>query len=291
MMTTPHNGRAHARVAEAQSVDLGFEDAHDRLGPQDANPLREAEAVEIVHDFRNTLAAVAMLSDLMAMDLPDGSRTRDLARDVRLACQDALALCGRILASSRNSCDAGQRTDLTNLVTRMAPLVATWMSPAAALRFELAPGLPLLDVAPDAIGRIVMNLVKNAAEALGGRPGVVIVSTGWFELTAEDVSNGNGCGTLRPGRHVCLAVSDTGCGFDHAVQARLRQGPFTTKANGHGLGLASVRRIVAAHQAGIQLESRVGAGTTVRVLFNEAPPIDDSRRHTNLHHTNERDLR
>jgi signal transduction histidine kinase len=232
-----------------------------------------------------------MLSDLMATDLPEGSPTRDLARDVRLACQDALALCGRNLASSRSSCDAGQRTELTNLVTRMSPLLTTWMSPAAALRFELAPELPLLDMAPDAIGRIVMNLVKNAAEALSGRPGVVIVSTGWIELTTEDVSNGNGCGTLRPGRHVCLTVSDTGCGIDRAAQVRLRRESFTTKTNGHGLGLASVRRIAAAHQAGIQLESRVGAGTTVRVVFNTAPPIDDSLPHTNLQHTNERDWR
>jgi signal transduction histidine kinase len=173
----------------------------------------------------------------------------------------------------------------------MAPLLATWMSPAGELRFDLAPQLPLLDVPPDAVGRIVMNLAKNATEALAGRPGVVVVSTGWIELTAEDVSNGNGCGLLRPGRHVCLAVSDTGCGFDHAAQARLQQGAFTTKANGHGLGLASVRRIVAAHRAGIQLESRVGAGTTVRVLFHEAPPVDDELPYSTLHQTNERDLR
>lgn len=290
-MTTFHNGQAPAVAADARPLDLGFEDAHDPRGARHANRFGDEEAAEIVHDFRNTLAAVAMLSDLMATDLPQESPVREIARDVRLACKDALALCGRILASSRGSADAGEHTDLTNLVTRLAPLLTTWMSPTAALRFELAPGLPLLDVAPDDVGRIVMNLVKNAAEALSGRPGVVVVSTGWFELTAADVSDGNGCGMLRPGRHVCLAVSDTGSGIDRAAQLRLRRESFSTKTDGHGLGFASVRRIVAAHQAGLQLESCVGTGTTVRVLFNVAPPVDDNLPYSTLLHTNERDLR
>jgi two-component system cell cycle sensor histidine kinase/response regulator CckA len=69
------------------------------------------------------------------------------------------------------------------------------------------------------------------------------------------------------GRYSFLEVSDNGCGMDEATQARLSEPYFTTKLTGHGLGLASVRRIVTAHGGAIRVHSRRGAGTSVRVLF------------------------
>jgi signal transduction histidine kinase len=247
----------------------GLEDAGAGFAERDADPFGEAEGAEIVHDFKNTLAAVSMLSEVMLGQLPEDSPVRAVATDVRMGCHDALALCDRMLASSRGRCDDSERIDLSSLIARIAPLVATYVPPASTLRFDLADDLPMLDFAQGALPQIVMNLVKNASEALGDRPGVVTVSTGWIDLDEAEVNNGNGCGTLQPGRHVSLAVSDTGCGINEKTQAHMLAGSFTTKTNGHGLGLASVRRIVAAHRAGILLESHAGVGTTVRVIFGD----------------------
>jgi len=247
----------------------GLEDSGDRVAALDADSFDDAEGAEIVHDFKNTLAAVSMLSEIVLTQLPEDSPVRALATDVRMGCNDALALCDRMLASSRGRCEDSIPIDLSSLIARMAPLVATYVPRASTLRFQLAADLPMLDFAKGALPQIVMNLVKNASEALGDRPGVVTVSTGWIDLDDAEVNNGNGCGTLHPGRHVSLSVSDTGCGIDEKTRAHVLAGSFTTKTNGHGLGLASVRRIVAAHRAGILLESHAGAGTTVRVIFGD----------------------
>ncbi|MEX1095405.1 MAG: ATP-binding protein [Planctomycetales bacterium] len=203
----------------------------------------------------------------MLKDSPEGSPVRETACDVRLACKDALALCGRLLTSSRDTGDFDQRIDLATLVTEMTAQLQTCMPRRAVLRFDLATDLPLLDFEPVALRQIVMNLVKNAAEALGDRLGVVTISTGWIELDAAGLPDPSGSGGLRPGRRPCLSVSDTGRGIDEETRTRMLERSFTTKINGHGLGLASVRRIAAAHRADILIDSRVGTGTTVRVVF------------------------
>lgn len=271
-MTMVHTDFKRLIVDAACLPHPGLADDDDRLDSPNADPFRDAEASEIVHDFRNTLAAITMLSEFMLKELPEASPVRGVARDVRLACNDALALCGRMLASSRGTCGSAERIDLSNLVTEMAALLETCVPPPSALRFDLAADLPSLDFAPVAMRQIVMNLVRNAAEALSDRPGNVTVSTGWIELDAARLREENGLGALRPGRHVCLAVSDTGCGIDEPTRFRLLEGSFSTKTNGHGLGLASVHRIAAGHGAGILLDSQVGAGTTVRVVFAGGSP-------------------
>ncbi|MBL8850213.1 MAG: ATP-binding protein [Planctomycetaceae bacterium] len=156
----------------------------------------------------------------------------------------------------------------------MTPLLATWIPPASVLRFKLASDLPRLDLIPNAIRQVVMNLVKNAAEAVSDRPGIVTVSTGWIELTAG-LSVVDERSAERSVRHVCLTVSDTGCGIDEPTRARLQEGACTTKPNGHGLGLASVRRIVAAHGARLRLSSRAGTGTTACVAFGDGSPVNN----------------
>lgn len=263
----------------------GFENADAGLSLWDAASLNEAERAEIVHDFKNTLAAVTMLSAVMLRELPEDSPARSLATDVQTACNDAVGLCDRLLPLSRSAGADSERIDLSSRIAGIAPLLATCVPETSTLRFDLADDLPMLDFAPDALPRIVMNLVKNASEALGDRPGVVTVSTGWFDLDDAEVNNGNGCGTLYPGRHVSLSVSDTGCGIDSQTQAHMLAESFTTKTNGHGLGLASVRRIVAAHRAGILLESHAKAGTTVRVIFGES-----TREHAELQEERRRQL-
>jgi hypothetical protein len=94
----------------------------------------------------------------------------------------------------------------------------------------------------------------------------VVVSTGTCDLddsSCETIASGH----LVAGRYSFLNVSDNGCGMDDVTQARLFDPYFTTKPTGQGLGMASVRRIVTAQGGIIQIQSRRGAGTCIRVLF------------------------
>lgn len=116
-----------------------------------------------------------------------------------------------------------------------------------------------------------MNLIKNAAEALRDRPGTITVRTGVVELNKWEMTEGVSWNERAEGRYSYIVVADTGCGMDATTKARLFKHSFTTKTDGHGLGMASIRRIVRRIRGILQVQSKVGRGTQIRVLF----PQDD----------------
>jgi CheY-like chemotaxis protein len=112
---------------------------------------------------------------------------------------------------------------------------------------------------------VLVNLVMNAAEAIGEATGEVVVATRAVEVGAVPPAGY----TLppRPGRYVRLSVSDTGPGIPPDVRARMFDPFFTTKFAGRGLGLAAVLGIMRAHHGGIAVETAPGRGTTFEVLW------------------------
>jgi CheY-like chemotaxis protein len=117
--------------------------------------------------------------------------------------------------------------------------------------------------------QVVMNLGTNAAHAMGQQGGRITV-----RLDTVTVAPG-AAGLppdLRGGRHVLLTISDTGCGMDAATLERIFEPFFTTKpvGEGTGLGLSVVHGIVRSHEGAIAVDSRPGAGTTVRIYIPEA---------------------
>jgi signal transduction histidine kinase len=172
-----------------------------------------------------------------------------------------------MLDDSRNASKGVERVELSNLVMALAPSLTAYVPAESALRFDLTNKVLLVDATPCGIRQVVMNLVKNAAEALSDRPGAVTVGTGLVELDAQGVAGLDSQKSIRTGPYSYLDVSDTGCGMDKATKARLFERYFTTKPDGHGLGMASIRRIVHGCGGEIQVHSRVGVGTRIRVLF------------------------
>jgi signal transduction histidine kinase len=254
---------------------LEFEEIGEDVCTQTRPVIDDDALAELIHDIRNTIGAVAMLSELTSLELAENSDLRGMTRNVQEACQDAGGQCEQILAALRGSRAPTELTDLSALIREMSPLLATWMPPASVLRFNLESDLPRTEVKQDEIRRVVMNLVKNAAEAVSDRPGIVTVSTGWIVPGAAGPSESDRSPGAPGVRHVCLAVSDTGCGIDEPTRAGLQTEHYSSKSHGHGLGLASVRRIVAAHGARLRITSRVGAGTTVCVIFAEQATVEN----------------
>src|SRR5690606_15659004 len=100
-----------------------------------------------------------------------------------------------------------------------------------------------------------MNLVINAAEAIGSAAGMIDVRTGVQDVDEEYLRHHPWAGGLCPGRYVWLEVRDTGCGMDDATRAKAFDPFFSTKFLGRGLGLAAVAGIVRGHKGAIGLES------------------------------------
>ena len=122
---------------------------------------------------------------------------------------------------------------------------------------------------PSQIRQIVLNIVTNASEALGGREGRIGVSARLVAAQAVGNAVDRGNGVERP--HVELCVSDSGCGVSVEHHAKIFNPFFTTKGPGRGLGLAVVQGIVRTLNGSIRVESVAGTGTTVRVALPCAP--------------------
>ena len=123
------------------------------------------------------------------------------------------------------------------------------------LRAELAPGIPRIQLDPDKLRQVLINLVKNALQAVDGQ-GEIKVRTGLGTLTAPP-HRGNPA--------FVVSVSDTGVGIAPENLEKLFIPFFTTKPDGTGLGLAISRRIVEAHGGEIAVQSNQEQGTTFTI--------------------------
>ncbi|HXO01871.1 MAG TPA: ATP-binding protein, partial [Stellaceae bacterium] len=126
------------------------------------------------------------------------------------------------------------------------------LPPAVTLALELEAGGVTVRIDADRIRRVVINLVENAAQALGELP----PGSGPLCIT---VKSAVGDGAL------LFTVADTGPGIPQENMARIFEPLFSTKSFGAGLGLATVKQIVVQHGGTISIESAAGAGTSVSI--------------------------
>jgi signal transduction histidine kinase len=230
----------------------------------------------MVHDFRNLLGTIQGIADLAFLELLENSGATLRMEEIRVACRDGGELCRQMLTPSRNAPVQLDRCDLAQVVQGMETQLRSCISGTFALELDLQPA-PLLAACHSELQRIVLNLVKNAAESLGGRPGVVRIRTGVSTAHIGDIASADApVGGDHPPTPF-LIVSDTGRGMDRGRRTSLLKGsPRAARSGSHGLGFASVRRIVKSCGGAIRISSEPGQGTTVLVAFpqRDSPPAD-----------------
>jgi len=221
----------------------------------------------IAHDFNNLLVGILGNASLALLDLPPSSPVAEPVRDIERAAMRAADLTRQLLAYAGRGRFVIRPVDVSDLVRDMAGLVQAAISKRAALRFDLATGLPAVQADATQLRQVVMNLITNASDALGAGNGVITVRTAESDVDEATIAGAVVAEQVRPGRHVVIEVSDTGCGMDAATLARIFDPFFTTKFTGRGLGLAATLGIVRGHRGMLHVASRVGEGTTFRVAF------------------------
>jgi two-component system, cell cycle sensor histidine kinase and response regulator CckA len=135
------------------------------------------------------------------------------------------------------------------------------------LALDLPSDLPTTEADPSQIQQVVMNLILNAVEATGERPGCVRISTGLHYVRPGDPVGHYRPDPPAPGHYVRIEVRDNGCGMNEAVRQQIFDPFFTTKFLGRGLGLAAALGIVRGHKGAIGVESLEKVGSTFTVLL------------------------
>jgi PAS domain S-box-containing protein len=221
----------------------------------------------IAHDFNNLLTAILGHANLALMDLAPDAPARDSLREIEKASIRAAELCRQMLAYAGKGQFVVESINLSRLIEELAHLLNISISKKVLLRCQLAEELPAIEADPVQMRQVAMNLVINAAEAIGDTAGVIAISTGVMECDEEYLRGGLVIEPPAPGRYVYLEVTDTGCGMDAKTRAKIFEPFFTTKFAGRGLGLAAVLGIVRGHRGMLKVESELGRGSTFRVLF------------------------
>jgi nitrogen-specific signal transduction histidine kinase/CheY-like chemotaxis protein len=250
----------------------------------------------IAADVNNILASILGYADLAMEDLPPGSKGRDSVEQVLKAGRRGKALVRQIVALGRGEPRPERRIRLDELLRTTLEVLRPVIPQQIALETRVT--APTAAVKGDAaeLHQVLLNLCRNAVQAIGGREGRIEVALEAVEVTAgfaerpispeEDATilaaraEETGAATsLRPtrvftgrleaGPYVRITVSDTGEGMAPAVLSRVFEPFFTTRKLGEasGLGLAVVHGIVSAQGGAILASSTPGQGTRMEVYL------------------------
>lgn len=225
-------------------------------------------ATGIAHDFSNLLTSIVGQTSLALATLPQDNVARSHIEKAMLAAEFAAELTRQLLTYANSHDAPDELINLNQLVNDNVSLLNTALLNGVFLQLDLAVNIPPIEAKRAHIQQIIMNLIINAAESIEGGKGIILLRTGLE--TVRDGENKyrfvNGR-SLKPGPHLYLQVTDTGCGISQKQMEHIFSPFFTTKPAGRGLGLSTVLDIVCLYHGGITVESQANVGTTFCVFL------------------------
>jgi two-component system cell cycle sensor histidine kinase/response regulator CckA len=225
----------------------------------------------IAHDFNNLLTIISGYTEL-AMNRPHlTNEVRSDIERIENAAGRAAGLVRQLLAFSRKQVLQPKILDLNQIVLNLDTLLRRLMDERIEMVTRVSDNLGRVKADPAQIEQVIMNLVVNARDAMpeGGR---LVLETCNVELDSNYAVDHV---SVKPGRYVMLAVSDTGVGMDQQTVTHIFEPFFTTKEGGRGtgLGLSTVYGIVKQSGGYIWVYSEPGKGSSFKVYL---PRVDEA---------------
>lgn len=218
----------------------------------------------VVHDFNNLLAIILTHTTIALNKLPLNSPARGhLERAVRTARRTA-ELSNQLLADIKSRRIESAPLDVNQVILETVDLLNPRLTPKAQIGLQLASDLHPVLANDSQLQQVIMNLLLNAADAIAEPPGRLTVSAYNCKLeeSRRDLPN-----HPADGDYVAIEVTDNGVGMDQMTLDRIFEPYYTTKPAGTGIGLTATLGIIHAHGGGVQVLSKIGRGTTFRVLL------------------------
>jgi signal transduction histidine kinase len=226
----------------------------------------------VAHDFNNLLTVILGNSEYLADRLAANKELHKIADSIATAAERGSELTRSLLAFARKQPLMPKDIDIGQKILGMEQLLRRTLGEHIECEFQLDSELWPASVDPGQLASALLNLVLNARDAMpdGGRLTVEVRN---ISLGEADVDVN---GEARPGDYVMVAVSDTGSGMIAEVASRAFEPFFTTKevGKGTGLGLSMVYGFAKQSGGSMQISSKPGHGTAVKLFF---PRIDTSQ--------------
>ncbi len=261
-------------LAAQAGVALENTRAYARLKTRDRLAALGQMAAGLAHEIKNPLGAIKGAAQLLVDPSPAAPALDPHAREfVGIILEEVERLdrvVGSVLAYARPSAAHDAAADVNAVVRRTAQILAPAEGDDYRLELELGEGLPRARVDAEKLRQVIINLVQNAVQAMGGR-GPVRVSSRLRPTRPAWAPRGAPAARA----WVEVAVSDRGPGIAKPVLKNLFVPFFTTKDRGTGLGLAISQHIAQAAGGHIEVSTVEGSGTTFSVLLPaEVPPAE-----------------
>jgi two-component system NtrC family sensor kinase len=222
----------------------------------------------VAHELNNPLTGILTFSHLLRQKMPDNSPD---AEDMDLVIRETkrcAAIIKRLLDFAREKQPEKKFNDINLIIENTVRIVER---PAnlrnIEITMDLDRALPLIWIDADQITQVIMNMIVNAQHAVEEKGSIAISTRRAAEPRPSTQS-------VEPMPMVEISIVDTGCGIPEKNLRRIFDPFFTSKdvGKGTGLGLSVSHGIVEAHGGVIEVQSKVGEGSTFSVFLPLTPP-------------------
>ncbi|MBV1876564.1 MAG: response regulator [Pseudomonadales bacterium] len=220
----------------------------------------EAQALEtlkliaggVAHDFNNILASVSGFSEISLSRLEASHPAYSSLTEVVVAANRAALLSRQLQSFSGRLVSTMETLDMAVEIDIIVGLLRPTIAADISIEVTQSAGSFLVEGDRGQLQQVFLNIILNAAEA-STAPAIVIVTMKKAEVGA-----------------ICIETRDSGTGISAVNINKIFDPFYTSKPRGHGLGLASVKRIVTAHAGLIDITSTVGVGTNISITLPAA---------------------
>ena len=260
----------------ARTLGQGLTSAKQRKANLAARDLLEREkrleslgvlAGGIAHDYNNLLTVILGSSELILSEVDPESSVHYLAGEIKHASLRARDLTSKMVNYSGNCKLVFEPTEINKVVTLCVQKISQSLPANIDISTKLAPIENIIIADSKQIAQAIENLILNAKEAIGGKPGKIEIKTELVEVENPAELENLRVGEISPGTYIKVSVKDTGCGITDMICEKLFDPFFSTKFLGRGLGLPAVYGIVKSHTGAILVKSLVGAGSNFQIML------------------------
>ncbi len=246
---------------------------------QSEEQLRQAQRMDaagrlaggVAHDFNNLLTTIRGFSDMLLRDLPEEHVRRKDVEQIRKAADRGAQLTRQLLTFGGQPAVQPRSLELNGVVTNMEGLLRRLVGADIELATRLRPGLGDVKMDPGQLEQILVNLVLNARDAMPAG-GTLTIETGERQISGSTRGR-----SVKPGRYLVLAVSDSGSGMDGEGLPNSFEPFLASHSPGSrsGLGLSIVYGIVKQNGGGVRVSSEPEQGTTVKVFIPRMEEMEE----------------